>query len=71
MKSTLLRSLIVTTIGFLGFWISIGLFRGGPWKGVIIACALTLIIMPLCYLYGIWLSRKLSGNPHSDDHDSQ
>ena len=53
------KTVIWTFVGFIAFWVSLGLFAGAPWDGVIGACLISALVMPLVYLYARWLQRRL------------
>lgn len=66
--NVMVRTAIYTFMGFITFWISLGLFAGAPWDGVLLACIITAICMPPLYWYGRWLQRRLArGDSNGDE----
>ena len=66
--SVMAKTAVWTYLGLVTFWISLGLFAGAPWDGVLLACLLSAIPILPGYWYGKWLLRKLtSRDPNGGD----
>lgn len=54
------KAVALTYLGLVVFWVSLGIFDGAPWDGVVLACILSAIPLLPGYWYGQWLLNRLT-----------
>lgn len=65
------KTILWSFVGFMLFWISLGVFAGAPWDGVVGACIVTALVVPPVYWYARWLQRRVERGKDSEKHEDR